>query len=107
MNPQSIVFLKVVESTVGALPAEHHTEFQFGIGESDVIGFALGVGLTLIVPWLWRRLSKQPTPWYSRRTVRIYDLPEEYAAPSIAHSDSGDSITWGNCRQVPVSYEGN
>lgn len=105
MNPQTLLFVKLTESTVGALPAERHSEFQFGIGDSDMVGFALGVASAIVVQWLWRRLSKRPTPWASRRTVRIYDLPEEYAPPSIAHSDSGDSITWGNCKAVPVSYE--
>lgn len=55
-------------------------------------GLLCGAGVVILA----RKLRSRPVSWANRRTVRILDLPDDVAAPaSVAHSDSGDSITWG------------
>ena len=109
MNPQSIVFLKLTESTVGALPTERKSEFQFGIGESDMIGLVCGIVGTVACQWLYRKLRSRPVAWAERRTVKIYDL-EERDTQAICHDDSADdlhSVVFGRCQRVPSMHCGD
>ena len=100
MNPQGLIYMRLSESTVGALPAERKSEFQFGIGESDMIGLIAGIVGTVAVQWLWRKLAKRPTPWAARRTIRIADLPEygewlsgpQYSVSDLRDDTSGDCL---------------
>lgn len=103
MNPQTIVFLELSKSVVGTMPTETSSTFRFALGESDMVGFCIGVAVAIVVPWLYRKLQRKPVPWASRRTVRIYDIAHD-DRKHITHDDSADdlhSVVFGRCRSVP------